>query len=73
MAIGISMIMLTADAPICAEDLHQQLAEYWRGLPPVSEFNEDDGTLPHLWFVYPGAVLCGGQRARAQCLDVGNA
>ncbi|MCA9198792.1 MAG: DUF4261 domain-containing protein [Planctomycetales bacterium] len=45
MAIGISMIMLTADAPICAEDLHQQLAEYWRGLPPVSEFNEDDGTL----------------------------
>lgn len=48
MAIGISMIMLTADAPIHAANVQRQLAENWPNLPTATEVEEKDKTLSFL-------------------------
>jgi len=45
MAIGISMILLTADAPIRGAEVVRQLAENWPDLPAAGEVEEGDGTL----------------------------
>ena len=45
MAIGISMIMLTSDTPIRADDMQRCLAEHWPDLPEATEIEEKDGTV----------------------------
>ncbi len=45
MALGISMIMLTADAPIRAKDVQQQLRTNWPDLPEIKNIEEKDGSV----------------------------
>lgn len=45
MAIGISMIMLSTDSPICAKDVQRHLAENSPDLPAACDIEEKDGTL----------------------------
>ena len=45
MALGLSMIMLTADTPIRIGDLQRQMAANWPDLPVATEAKEGDGTL----------------------------
>lgn len=45
MALGISMIMLTAYAPIRVGDVQRQLATNWPNFPAATEVEEGDGTL----------------------------
>jgi hypothetical protein len=45
MALGISMIMLTSDAPIRAQDVQQQLRTNWPDLPEISDIEEKDGSV----------------------------
>ena len=45
MAIGISMLLLTADAPIRGGDVQRQLAENWPGVPAATKVEEEEDTL----------------------------
>ena len=45
MALGISMIMLSGDAPLLAADVQRHLAANWPDLPAATEIAEGHGTL----------------------------